>query len=191
IPRPRHRSSSSKHCFELLERCRGRGIAVAQAHAVSHGQALPLMPMRALVRAFFAIAEEEEEATVRDKVAGRLLRLAPESTELLPLVYECLGVPDPEQAVPFPDAEARQAGFGRVVKVMLQARGRRELQVHLLEDLHWFDPESTAVLSAYVDTVAESRCLLIVNFRPDHRADWMAKSYYQQIALRPLTTDAV
>jgi predicted ATPase len=35
------------------------------------------------------------------------------------------------------------------------------------------------------------RSLLLVNFRPEYRADWMARTWYQQLALRPLDAVAV
>jgi len=181
----------SRLCYEFVERCRARGLPVVQAHGVAHGEAVPLTPVSMMLRGFFEIGDSDSEATVRDKVAGRMLRLAPESTEMLPVLYDCLGVPDPDQPAPVIDALTRQHALGRVVMALLQAQARRGLHVLLLEDLHWFDRDSAAVVTACVEAAADSHSLLIVNFRPDHRPEWMTKSYYQQIALRPLSTDAV
>jgi hypothetical protein len=35
----------SRLCFEFLERCRERGLAIFQAHGVPHGKMIPLLPM--------------------------------------------------------------------------------------------------------------------------------------------------
>ena len=42
-----------------------------------------------------------------------------------------------------------------------------------------------------VDARAGSRNLLLLNFRPEYRADWMQKSWYRQIPLAPLGVDGV
>ena len=44
----------------------------------------------------------------RDKIAGRLLLIDEELRDVLPLMFDFLGVPDPERPAPRMDAEARQ-----------------------------------------------------------------------------------
>jgi predicted ATPase len=75
--------------------------------------------------------------------------------------------------------------FG-IVKRVIEVRSRSEPGVILLEDLHWFDAGSEAFLEVLVETTTTARTLLIVNFRPEYRASWMQKSYYQQIRLHRL-----
>jgi adenylate cyclase len=73
----------------------------------------------------------------------------------------------------------------------VQAGDREDPGITLLEDLHWFDEGSEAFLEAWVDALAGTRGLLIVNFRPEYRAEWMQSSHYQQIALQPLGPEAI
>jgi adenylate cyclase len=61
----------------------------------------------------------------------------------------------------------------------------------MIEDLHWLDAASGEFLEHMVDAQAGSRHLLLVNFRPEYRADWMQKSWYRQIPLAPLGVDGV
>jgi tetratricopeptide (TPR) repeat protein len=63
--------------------------------------------------------------------------------------------------------------------------------VTLIEDLHWIDAASEALLEQWVDAIAGSSSLLIVNFRPEYHATWTAKSYYRQIPLAALGPEAV
>src|SRR5262249_9517878 len=42
----------SRLCFEFLERCQERGLAIFQAHGVSHGKVIPLLPILELFRNF-------------------------------------------------------------------------------------------------------------------------------------------
>ena len=59
------------------------------------------------------------------------------------------------------------------------------------EDLHWIDAASEAWLTEMVDAALGGRTLLLLNFRPEYRADWMQRAHYQQLALAPLTAEAI
>jgi adenylate cyclase len=61
----------------------------------------------------------------------------------------------------------------------------------MVEDLHWLDAASGEFLEHMVDARAGTRNLLLVNFRPEYRADWMQKSWYRQIPLTPLGREGI
>src|SRR4029434_2188565 len=52
-----------------------------------------------------------------------------------------------------------------------------------LEDLHWIDGETQAVLDTLVDSLGSSRLLLIVSYRPEYQHTWGSKTFYSQIRL--------
>ncbi|HXQ24177.1 MAG TPA: adenylate/guanylate cyclase domain-containing protein [Candidatus Acidoferrales bacterium] len=181
----------SRLCAEFLERCRASGLMTYEATGVSHGKAIPFLPILQLCRAFFGITEQDSDTTARERIAGRLLLLDDSFRESLPLMFDFLGVPDPELPVPRMDPEARQRQIFAVFRGVIQARGQRETSVTLLEDLHWFDGGSEAFLEPLLDARPGSRGLVMLNFRPEYRGDWTRKSYYQQLALQPLGTEAI
>ena len=86
----------SRLCYEFLERCRARGLMTYETTGVAHGKAMPLLPMLELFRAFFGITEQDSAATARERIAGRLLLLDERLRESLPLIFDFMGVPDPE-----------------------------------------------------------------------------------------------
>jgi class 3 adenylate cyclase len=166
----------SRLCFEFLERCRARGLMTYESTGVAHGKAIPFLPLLRLWRAFYGITEQDSDATAREKIAGRLLLLDERLRELLPLVFDFFGVPDPELPVPRMDPELRQRQSFDVVRRVVQVRGRKETTVTLLEDLHWFDGGSEAFLEPYLDAMIGTRGLVILNFRPEYQAPWMGIS---------------
>ncbi len=174
----------SRLCHEFLERCRARGMATYEAQGVAHGKAIPFLPLLQLVRNVFGITEADSGATAREKIAGRLLLLDLAFGETLPVLFDFLGVPDPERPAPVLEAGARQRQLFDLTRRLIHTR--RETTVTLLEDLHWFDAGSEAFVGPFVEARAGTRSLLLLNFRPEYRAPWMQRSYYQQIALRPL-----
>jgi class 3 adenylate cyclase/predicted ATPase len=181
----------SRLCFEFLERCRARGLAIVEAHGVPHGKALPLLPMFELFRNFFGITEQDPDQAVREKIAGRFLLLDESLREVLPLVFDLLGVSDPERPAPPMDPESRQRLLAAMVKRVTQMWGRRQPSLIFLEDLHWFDGGSAAFLEVIVEALPGTQTLVLVNFRPEYHAQWMQKSYYQQLPLLPLGREAI
>ncbi|MBI3768552.1 MAG: AAA family ATPase [Deltaproteobacteria bacterium] len=181
----------SRLCSEFVERCRARNLTVQQGHCITHGKLLPLTPILEVLRAIFGIRPEDDDREARRKIAGTLVLLAEEVREMLPLVFDTMGVPDPEHPAPAMDPEVRQRRLFEFLKRMIRARSAREPAVLFLDDLHWIDAASDAYLANWVEAVRGTRTLILLNFRPEYRVPWMATSYYQQLPLEPLGPDAI
>jgi hypothetical protein len=180
----------SRLCYEFTQGCRTRGIRVNEAHAVAHGKMIPFLPMLELLRDIHGVTEHDSPQAAREKIAGRLLLLDEGLRDGLPIVFDFLGVPDPERPPPRMEAEARQRRLFAIVKCAVQARSRREPAVTLIEDLHWLDGGSEVFLEMLVEATTGTRTLLLLNFRPDYHAEWMQGSRYQQLPLLPLGAEA-
>jgi adenylate cyclase len=158
--------------------------------AVSHGKAVPLLPVLEFYRSSFGITERDDARTAQQKITGSVVQGDDSLLASLPLLFEFLGVPDPERPVALEPGPERQHALLAVLKRLTLARSRREPAVILFEDLHWIDEATGVFLENLVDSADASRTLLVVNFRPEYRADWMRRSYYQQLALAPLDASA-
>jgi class 3 adenylate cyclase/tetratricopeptide (TPR) repeat protein len=176
----------SRLCYEFAQRCRSRGIEVFECQAQSHGREIPFMPVLQMLRAYFGIADADPERIVREKIAGRALLLNPELIDDLPLLFDFLGVPDPNRPLPQLSAEARQRALRSVVYRLVQAPNRHEPVVTMVEDLHWIDEASEVLLGELIASVEGTQTLAIVNFRPEYEGAWARPSDYREIALRPL-----
>ena len=176
----------SRLSHEFAERARARGIEVFEAQAQAHGRSIPLLPVLQMLRAYFGIGEREPERLVREKIAGRALLLDPDFAEELPLLFDFLGVPDPERPVAQMSPEARQRALGRIVCHLINAPGRRHTVVLVVEDLHWIDESSAAMLAEMVDALAGTKTLAVVNFRPEYELAWEEAPLYERIELQPL-----
>ena len=181
----------SRLCLEFVESCRSRGIKVYEAHCPAHGPGLHLLPVFELLRDVFGITEADGDEVAREKIAGRLLLLDRSFDETLPLVWEFLGVPDPARPAPLVDPAVRQRQLFAFVRRLQETRSAREPAVLLFDDLHWIDPGSDAFVAQIVECAQSTRTLLVLNFRPEYRADWMARSYYQQLPLAVLGPDDI
>jgi class 3 adenylate cyclase len=186
-------TGKSRLCFEFAERCRARGMTVNEGHALAHGRNIPYLPMLQVFRGYYGITEQDDDRTAREKIAGRLLLLDEGFRDVLPLLFEFFGVPDPERPVPRMDPDAKQRQLFGVLRRLVQGadpRGARGIAT-LIEDLHWLDAGSEIFLEQWVDAVAGSSSFLLLNFRPEYHAGWMQKSYYRQLPLAPLGPEAI
>jgi class 3 adenylate cyclase len=184
-------TGKSRLCFEFLERCRARGMSVYECRAVAHGRNIPYLPILELFRAYFGITLQDDDRSAREKIAGRMVLLDQKFAEALPLLFDFLGVADPQDPAPRLDPEARQRQLIGVMRQVIQSVSEAQPMVTLIEDLHWLDAASGEFLEHMVDAQAGSRRLLLVNFRPEYRAEWMQKSWYRQIPLTPLGPEAI
>ena len=182
-------TGKSRLCFEFLERCRARGMRVFEGRAVAHGRNIPFLPILELFRTYFEIAPDDDDAVARAKVA-RLGIQDQSFAESVPLVWDFLGIGDPQNPAPRLDPEIRQRHLVGVIHQFIRGAAEAKPMVTMIEDLHWLDAASAAFLEQMVDVRSGTYSLLLLNFRPEYRADWMQKSWYRQIPLTPLNEKA-
>jgi class 3 adenylate cyclase/tetratricopeptide (TPR) repeat protein len=176
----------SRLCHEFAERARSSGLEVFEAQAQAHGREIPFMPVLQMLRAYFGIADADPERIVREKIAGRALLLDPDFVEDLPVLFDFLGVPDPDRPAPQLSAEARQRALRGIVCRLVRAPNRRDPIVTVIEDLHWIDEGSAAMLDDLFGAVEDTQTLVVVNFRPEYTRGWKGPSNYREISLEPL-----
>jgi class 3 adenylate cyclase len=173
----------SRVCLEFVERCRAQGIAVHEAHCPAHGAAVPLLPIRELVRDCLALAPDAPDVP---RAVGERLAAIGSSAADAPLVLELLGVPDPTA----PARAASAPALARFVAGLVRRLAAAEPCVLLVDDVHWIDAASEAVLREIAAAAVGARVLVVTNFRPDHDPRWMDGPHCGRLPLAPLGPDA-
>ncbi len=182
----------SRLCFEFVERCRAQGMPIYEAHCPSHGQQIPFIPIRELFRSYFDITDQDTPAQARQKIAGMLLLLDPGMHSGLPVLFEFLGIGDPDHPTESIEADARQRQIFDLLHKISRAQNERGMaSLVFIDDLHWIDSWSDEFVAQIVEATQASHTLLLVNFRPEYHATWTNKPYYQQLPLVPLSSDDV
>jgi tetratricopeptide (TPR) repeat protein len=184
-------TGKSRLCFEFAELCRSRGLPVRSGSGVAHGRAIPLLPVLQFYRDSFGIVDEDDDFGARQKIAGILAQLDRELLDALPILYDFLGVRDPHGAPLEYSGPELQRRLLALLKRTTLARSEVQPLVILFEDLHWFDPGTETFLENLIDAVDGTRTLLLANYRPEYHADWLSRTYCQQVALAPLGPEAM
>ena len=157
-----------------------------EAYSVSHGRASAWLPVLELLRGYFDVRDTDDVASRRGKVLAALGALDPGLTETLPYLYALLGIqvtPDPIAQM---DPQIKRQRTLDAVKLIVVRESLKQPVVVIFEDLHWIDAQTQTLLDLLVDGVANSRVLLLFNYRPEYRHEWTNKSYYSQLRLDPL-----
>ena len=112
-------------------------MTVNKGHAVAHGKNIPYLPMLQVFRGYYGITEQDDDRTAREKIAGRLLLLDESFREVLPVLFEFFGVPDPDRPVPRMNPEAKQRQLFAVLRRVVQGapRGGARGLATLIEEL--------------------------------------------------------
>ena len=176
----------SRLVLEVAHSHRTDGWLVLEASAVSYGKAAPFMPVVELLKTYLGIEERDDARRVREKLAGKLLTLDDALRPTLPALQALLDVPvdDPAWKSLGADQQRRSAIDG-LRHLWLRESAAQPLLV-ILEDLHWVDADTQALLESLVESLPSHALMLLVNYRPEYQHGWGGKTYYEQIRLDPL-----
>jgi tetratricopeptide (TPR) repeat protein len=144
------------------------------------------MPVVELLKTYLGIEERDDARRVREKLAGKLLTLDDALRPTLPALQALLDVPvdDPAWKSLGADQQRRSAIDG-LRHLLLRESAAQPLLV-ILEDLHWVDADTQALLESLVESLPSHALMLLVNYRPEYQHGWGGKTYYEQIRLDPL-----
>jgi class 3 adenylate cyclase/tetratricopeptide (TPR) repeat protein len=160
-----------------------------ESGSVSYGRATAYLPISDLLRAYFKIDDRDDAREIRAKVVGRMAGVEGGLEALLPPILALLDAPVEDAGWTALDAAQRRRRTIDVVKRLLIRESQVQPLLLVLEDLHWIDSETQAVLDSLVDSLSSARVLALVNYRPGYEHRWGNKTYYTQIRLENLSPD--
>jgi class 3 adenylate cyclase/tetratricopeptide (TPR) repeat protein len=177
----------SRLVWETVQSDRVEGWLVLESRSVSYGRAAAYGPVRDLLRAFFRIGENDSRRTIQDRVTAKILTLDRLLEETIAAVLAVLdAVPEASPFLSFDPLERRQRTLDAIKRLLIRESQIQPLLV-VVEDLHWIDSETQALLDSLVESLPSARILLLVNYRPEYHHTWGSKACYAQIRVDPLT----
>jgi class 3 adenylate cyclase/predicted ATPase len=157
-----------------------------EAYSVSHGKASAWLPVLELLRGYFGIQDADDATARREKVRTALAALDPVLSDALPYVCGLLAIQETPDPLAQMDPQVRRRRTLDALKRIIIRESLNKLTAVIFEDLHWIDGETQALLDLLADSIANSRVLLLVNYRPEYHHEWANKSYYSQFRLGAL-----
>jgi class 3 adenylate cyclase/tetratricopeptide (TPR) repeat protein len=175
----------SRLFYELTRSSAAADYLVLHAGAVSYWRTTAYRPIIDLLRSYFGLHAVEREG-VREAVHDRLAALGPDLLSLLPALVALLqpGDVDPDWLA-LDRRERRQRTLDAVRRLIVRESEARPVCL-VLEDLHWIDSETRAVVESLIECLPAARLLLLLNYRPEFRHDWGTRVAYTQLRVEPL-----
>ena len=175
----------SRLCHEFVRECRQQGYAVHQSTGVPYAQAVPLYPIRALIRARLGASPDISGEALRKLVAGTFVLRDASKMHLLPALLAYLGAGSGAAEA---SADLQQELLELLVQWLADAE---QPQVLLIEDLHFLDPASEEFVQRLCRAVAGSRTLLLLNYRPDYLSEPLQPLLQEQIRVSALQREDI
>jgi len=155
----------------LSELRQAHGAEALEGRCVSYGEALPYLPFQVLLREWLGVTPEHPEDEVAELLGSRLSEvLGDRGAEAQPFLGSVLGLsPASGDAALMgrlqpEDLQARVVGAFRVFIAALASAGPVLIT---MDDLHWADAASLALLKHLLDLADEAPLLLVLAGRPD------------------------
>jgi len=157
--------------------------------AVALGTPTPYLPFTDLLKHYFELEGGEDADRARERISDKLLALEPGLATTLPALLALLDVPFTDDEWRSLDPPQRRRRTLYAVKHLLLCESRRQPVALVIEDAHWVDGETQALLDSLVDGLPMARVLLLLTYRPEYQHPWGGKSFYTQLRVDPLLPD--
>src|ERR671918_1484405 len=177
----------SRLVWEFSRSAHTRDWLLLEAPSASYTAATPYAPITTMLQAYFQMEPTDDAGRVRTHVTGRVLELDGRLHWAVPPLLSLGNIParDAEWEGVEP-AERRRRIFAAVTRIVLREAERRPVLL-VVENLHWADSETAALVEALVDEIREARVLLLATYRSEHRPPWRGRSHGGEVRLEPLS----
>jgi class 3 adenylate cyclase len=167
-----------------------RGWLLLTSGSVSYGRATAYLPVVNLLKAYFEVEDRDDATVIRAKVTEKVLGFGDALKPAMPALLTLLDTPVEDERWRSLDPAQRRQRTLDAVKGLLLRESQRQPVLLMVEDLHWIDSETQALLDGLADSLPTVRILLLVNYRPEYQHGWGSKTYYTQVRLDPLPADS-
>jgi adenylate cyclase len=165
---------------ELTAQAKDAGAEIFATFCESHTTDLPLHTVAELLLDV-AGAAGLDACAARTQVRERF---SDADDEDIVLLNDVLGIGDPDVAVPQIDPDARRRRLAAMVNAT--ALTRQSPAVYVIEDAHWIDSVSEALLADFLTVVPQTSSLVVVTYRPEYTGALAHGPRSQTLALEPL-----
>lgn len=165
---------------EVCAVARSRGVEVFAAYCESHAREIPFHTATSLLRTALGIENLDDEAA-RARVEERAPAADPEDLRLL---EDLLGIRGSALELPAIDPDARRRRVTRLVNFVSLARTTPA--VYVVEDAHWIDEVSDALLADLLAVTRQTPSLVLITYRPEYHGVLTRTMSSQTINLGPL-----
>ena len=159
---------------EFLARQPQDNPRVMHAFCQRYDAATPLAPLANLARGHFGIAPEDDAARVHERIEHGLRGAGPAMADAIPALAATLGRGAEDAAWRRLAPDQRQTRLHAAFAGLFRHLAEESPLVLTVEDLHWADGETLAVLDRVAEALPATRQMLLLDHRPEFTRAWPA-----------------
>jgi transcriptional regulator with XRE-family HTH domain/tetratricopeptide (TPR) repeat protein len=157
----------SRLLYELQQRLTTEGAVCYTGASFAHAESVSYLPFLAILRACLGLDAAAPLATARAALNQRLAALGRDPAAVAPYLLHLLGYPTADEALARLEPAVLRERTVAALVTLFTAEASRAPWVLMLEDAHWLDAASAAVLAALADALPAAPLLVVVTYRPE------------------------
>ena len=172
--------------YEFRKAVANENVTIREGRCLSYSQNEAYHPIIDVLKSHFNILEQDNDISVKEKIGKTLRTTDMDTSATFPYLLELLSVKESGVDVTL-SPEKRKEHFINALKTITIKGAEIRPTILIIEDLHWIDKSSEEYLKHILDTIAGSKILLILTYRPEFIQTWGAKTYHNQVTLSRLS----
>ncbi|MBW1789551.1 MAG: AAA family ATPase, partial [Deltaproteobacteria bacterium] len=177
----------SRLLLEFRNRLPQDEFTYLEGRCLHYGGSIPYLPIIDILRSYFEIKNGDREFIIKKKIMDKVLQLDERLEGVLLPLQEILSLKVEDEAyLKLEPGQKRERTFEAIRDLFVRESQNKPLLL-AIEDLHWIDKTTEALLDYLIGWLANANFLLILLYRPEYTHQWGSKSYYNRIGLDQLT----
>ena len=157
-----------------------------EGQCFQYGGNIIYLPVLNIVKSYFDIGDDDNEEIIKTKLREKINTLDPSFKDTISPIQHLLSLSiDDQSFVELEPKLKRERIFDSVRNILIKESEQQPLVI-AVDDLHWIDKTSEEFLDHLINSLPNSRILLLLLYRPEYNHQWGGKSYYTQIRLDQL-----
>ncbi len=181
----------SRLVHEFLKSPRTQEWTVLASAMAAHEQNTPTCLLCDLVGAWIGVGKRIAASRIAAKLKEKIDALDPALNAILPPLQALLDLPVDDDSGDWQrlSAEERHQRTRDAIRQLFVRISLARPLILVVEDLHWLNDETQALLDGLVDALGGAPLFLLVTYRPEYRHDWAGKSYFRLIRADPMQAE--
>ena len=181
-------AGKSRLLFEFRSGLDRNRVGIVEGRCQSYGAETPYLPFLDALRRALNLRDEDSPEQLHDKVITQVSAIDASLDRFVPHYLHLLSIASTQHALPaqLQGAERRRA-FEEALVALFTLSAKRQPRLVILEDWHWADVTSDAVLKHLAGLVPQYPIMIVLLCRPEYDLKWAAAGQVTQVALKPLS----
>lgn len=157
-----------------------------EGSCLHYGDAIPYLPLLQALRCYFDIVPGEAAAITRTKIEEKVRYLDKSESKLLPPLQDIFTLEVTDEEYLHLEPLKKKNRIFEAVKDLILMESRIKPLLIIIEDCHWTDKPSEALLTYLLDSLRSAYVMFVLVYRPEWNHPFSNRSNYTQIRLNEL-----